>query len=74
MLSESMRSVNDSHRLDMLRQVTIKHYGHLNYWLVTIRCKDRQKLFFDTVCTLADLNYDIYHATIDSEGKTPAVS
>jgi len=42
-------------------EVTIQHYGHLNYWLVAISCKDRNKLFFDTVCTLSDLNYDIYH-------------
>jgi hypothetical protein len=45
--------------------VTIQHYCHLNYWLVTIRCKDRNKLFFDTVCTLSDLNYDVYHGAID---------
>jgi hypothetical protein len=25
---------------------------------VTIVCKDRNKLFFDTVCTLADMQYD----------------
>lgn len=37
-----------------------------NYWLVNIECKDRNKLLFDTVCTLADLNYDVFHATIDS--------
>ena len=36
------------------------------YWLVTIKCKDRSKLLFDTVCTLADMDYDVYHATIDS--------
>jgi len=48
--------------------VTIQHYSHLNYWMVTIRCKDRNKLFFDTVCTLSDLNYDVYHGAIDSEG------
>ena len=36
------------------------------YWLVNIECKDRNKLLFDTVCTLADLNYDVFHATIDS--------
>lgn len=42
-------------------EVTIQHYAHLNYWLVTIKCKDRNKLFFDTVCTLSDLNYDVYH-------------
>jgi hypothetical protein len=45
--------------------VTIQHYCHLNYWMVTIRCKDRNKLFFDTVCTLSDLNYDVYHGAID---------
>jgi hypothetical protein len=33
------------------------------------RCKDRNKLFFDTVCTLSDLNYDVYHGAIDSEGE-----
>ncbi|KAG2422884.1 hypothetical protein HXX76_015712 [Chlamydomonas incerta] len=49
-------------------EVRIQHSTLLNYWLVTIRCRDRNKLFFDTVCTLADMNYDIYHATIDSEG------
>lgn len=48
--------------------VTIQHYSHLNYWLVTIRCKDRNKLFFDTVCTLSDLNYDVYHGAIDQVG------
>ena len=36
------------------------------YWRVTIRCQDRAKLFFDTVCTLADLDYEVYHATVVS--------
>ena len=36
------------------------------YWLVTVKCKDRTKLLFDTVCTLADMDYDVFHATIDS--------
>ena len=36
------------------------------YWLVTIKCKDRTKLLFDSVCTLADMDYDVFHATIDS--------
>ena len=46
--------------------VAITHCGDSGYWLVTITCKDRSKLLFDTVCTLADLDYDVYHATIDS--------
>ena len=28
---------------------------------------DRNKLLFDTVCTLSDMDFDIYHATIDCE-------
>lgn len=42
-------------------------YDSTGYWLVDIRCKDRNKLLFDTVCTLADLNYDVYHATVSSQ-------
>jgi hypothetical protein len=52
-------------------EVSIAHYGHLNYWIVRVRCKDRPKLFFDTVCTLADLNYDVYHGAIDSDPPPP---
>eukprot|EP00887_Chlorella_sp_A99_P007539 scaffold28.g7539.t1 len=37
-----------------------------SYWLLNIRCRDRTKLLFDAVCTLADMEYDIYHATIDA--------
>ena len=32
-------------------------------------CTDRPKLLFDTLCTLADLDYDVYHASIDSTDK-----
>ena len=41
--------------------------------IVSIECRDRTKLLFDTVCTLADLNYDIFHATIGERGL-PAVA
>lgn len=37
--------------------------------MVDIKCKDRTKLLFDTVCTLADCGYDVFHATIDSEAS-----
>ena len=46
--------------------VSITHSSMNHYWLVTIKCKDRTKLLFDTVCTLADMDYDVFHATIDS--------
>jgi len=31
---------------------------------------DRNKLLFDSVCTLSDLNYDVYHAAVDCEGES----
>ena len=40
-----------------------------NYWTVNIKCRDRAKLLLDTVCTLNDLNFDIYHATIDADAE-----
>jgi UTP:GlnB (protein PII) uridylyltransferase len=49
--------------------IDISHCAHPDYWTVNIRCRDRTKLLFDTVCTLADMEYDIYHATIDSDAE-----
>lgn len=50
-------------------EIHMQHTALLNYWLLTIRCRDRTKLFFDTVCTLADMDYDIFHGTIDSDNN-----
>lgn len=47
--------------------IDISFCSHSKYWIVYIKCKDRTKLLFDTVCTLADMQFDIYHATIDSD-------
>ena len=40
-----------------------------NYWTVNIKCRDRAKLLLDSVCTLNDMNFDIYHATIDADSE-----
>ncbi|EFJ46840.1 hypothetical protein VOLCADRAFT_121048 [Volvox carteri f. nagariensis] len=48
-------------------EVFVQHSKQRDYWMVNIRCRDRQKLLFDTVCTLADLNYDVYHGAVDCE-------
>ena len=48
-------------------EVSVTYNKRCDYWVVDIQCKDRQKLLFDTVCTLADMGYDVYHATIDGE-------
>ncbi|XWS70452.1 hypothetical protein CRYUN_Cryun03dG0049500 [Craigia yunnanensis] len=41
------------------------------YSIVSIECKDRPRLMFDTVCTLIDMQYVIFHASINSrEGRS----
>lgn len=37
------------------------------YWFVSILCVDRDKLLFDLVCTFVDLDFDVFHATLDAE-------
>eukprot|EP01025_Chloroclados_australasicus_P064531 TRINITY_DN8634_c0_g1_i1.p2 TRINITY_DN8634_c0_g1~~TRINITY_DN8634_c0_g1_i1.p2 ORF type:complete len:534 (-),score=80.93 TRINITY_DN8634_c0_g1_i1:109-1710(-) len=46
-------------------QIRVFQDKQRGYWFLQVVCKDRHKLFFDTVCTLSDLDYDIYHASID---------
>lgn len=36
------------------------------YTVVILRSKDRAKLLFDTVCTLTDMQYVIYHGMVSS--------
>ncbi|KAF0932676.1 hypothetical protein E2562_011974 [Oryza meyeriana var. granulata] len=36
------------------------------YSVVTVQCHDRPKLLFDVVCTLTDMDYVVFHGTIDT--------
>ncbi|XP_065860627.1 ACT domain-containing protein ACR4-like isoform X2 [Euphorbia lathyris] len=47
--------------------VTVVNWYDKDYSVVTIKCKDRPKLLFDTVCTLTDMEYVVFHANIDAE-------
>ncbi|RWR80051.1 ACT domain-containing protein ACR6-like protein isoform X1 [Cinnamomum micranthum f. kanehirae] len=38
----------------------------MDYTVVTMRSKDRPKLMFDTVCTLTDLEYVVFHGKVDT--------
>ncbi|XP_057490858.1 ACT domain-containing protein ACR3-like [Actinidia eriantha] len=38
------------------------------YSVVSVKCKDRAKLMFDIVCTLTDMQYVVFHASISSDG------
>jgi UTP:GlnB (protein PII) uridylyltransferase len=48
--------------------VTVENCLERGYSVVNVQCKDRPKLLFDVVCTLTDMEYVVFHATIDSQG------
>ncbi|RYR26864.1 hypothetical protein Ahy_B02g061174 [Arachis hypogaea] len=45
---------------------SLKAVDEKGYSIVSIDCKDRPRLMFDTVCTLTDMQYVIFHASISS--------
>lgn len=47
--------------------VTVDNYEDKGYSMVSVRCRDRPKLLFDTVCTLTDMQYVVFHASADSQ-------
>ncbi|XP_073013543.1 ACT domain-containing protein ACR4-like [Typha latifolia] len=48
--------------------VIVENCTDKGYTVVNMRCKDRPKLLFDAVCTLTDMQYVVYHATVIAEG------
>ncbi|KAJ8762905.1 hypothetical protein K2173_023034 [Erythroxylum novogranatense] len=48
--------------------ITIERCEDKGYSVVGVRCKDRAKLLFDIVCTLTDMQYVVFHASISSDG------
>ncbi|KAI3957942.1 hypothetical protein MKW92_011639 [Papaver armeniacum] len=51
---------------NIVTEVCIENCKEKGYTVVNVRCKDRPKLLFDTVCTLTDLGYVVFHAAISS--------
>lgn len=45
-------------------QVSILHCSDRDYTAVIIRSSDRPKLLFDTICSLTDMQYVVYHGTV----------
>ncbi|KAJ0778864.1 putative [Protein-PII] uridylyltransferase [Helianthus annuus] len=46
--------------------VSLQNCLEKGYSVVNIQCKDRPKLLFDVVFTLSDMQYTVFHATIDT--------
>ncbi|GJN04114.1 hypothetical protein PR202_ga21632 [Eleusine coracana subsp. coracana] len=51
-------------------KVVVMDCAERRYTVVILRCRDRPKLLFDTLCALADLHYVVFHGTVDAEGGT----
>ncbi|KAE8725331.1 ACT domain-containing protein ACR8 [Hibiscus syriacus] len=48
--------------------VAVQNWAERGYSIVNVQCKDRAKLLFDVVCTLTDMQYVVFHATINTAG------
>lgn len=48
--------------------VSVQNCFERGYSGVNIHCKDRAKLMFDVLCTLTDMDYIIFHATVKTGG------
>ncbi|MBA0857943.1 hypothetical protein Goshw_019394 [Gossypium schwendimanii] len=46
--------------------VTVQNWAERGYSVLNVQCKDRAKLLFDVVCTLTDMQYVVFHATINT--------
>ncbi|KAD5508279.1 hypothetical protein E3N88_15982 [Mikania micrantha] len=46
--------------------ISVQNYSEREYSVVNIQCKDRPRLLFDVVCTLTDMQYVVFHATINT--------
>ncbi|KAK1272352.1 hypothetical protein QJS04_geneDACA020619 [Acorus gramineus] len=49
--------------------VSVQNWVERGYSVVNVLCRDRRKLLFDIVCTLTDMEYVIFHATLDTDVK-----
>ncbi|CAN6241984.1 unnamed protein product [Urochloa humidicola] len=50
-----------------LTEVSVTDCAERGYTAVVVRCRDRPKLLFDTVCTMTDMDYVVHHGTVASE-------
>lgn len=63
---ETETSGSDSDEEWKKTAVTIENCAQKGYSIVSIECRDRPRLMFDAVCTLTDMQYVIFHASIYS--------
>ncbi|KAK9749598.1 hypothetical protein RND81_02G137300 [Saponaria officinalis] len=66
----SCGAINEKDKIGMscgCTHVSIDSCKEKGYSVINIRCRDRPKLLFDTVCALTDMLYMVFHAAISSD-------
>lgn len=49
--------------------VSVQNWTERGYSIVNVHCRDRPKLLFDVICTLTDMEYVVFHGTIDTTDR-----
>ncbi|XP_071692420.1 ACT domain-containing protein ACR8-like [Rutidosis leptorrhynchoides] len=72
-LHQMMSADRDYERIPIIKTsdeysplVSFQNCLEKGYSVLNITCKDRPKLLFDVLCTLTDMEYVVFHATIDT--------
>ncbi|KQJ96009.1 ACT domain-containing protein ACR2 [Brachypodium distachyon] len=58
----------DGYKKDKSTVVSLDRCNEKGYSVVNVECVDRPKLMFDTVCTLTDMQFNVFHASVSSQG------
>ena len=58
----------DDEMWDLDGKISVEDCNDKGYSVVNVECRNRPKLLFDALCTLTDMEYVIFHATIDTDG------
>ncbi|AAC00631.1 ACT domain-containing protein ACR3 [Arabidopsis thaliana] len=66
---EAVTKLDDSASCGFEPKITVEHCEEKGYSVINVSCEDRPKLMFDIVCTLTDMQYIVFHATISSSGS-----
>ncbi|KAG8046365.1 hypothetical protein GUJ93_ZPchr0008g11917 [Zizania palustris] len=67
-LHQLLSAHRDHERVSPTPSVSVQSWAERGYSVVTVQCRDRPKLLFDVVCTLTDMDYVVFHGTIDTTG------
>lgn len=69
---ESYGKENEKSDTTIKPVITIDGCADRGYSVVNVRCKDRSKLLFDILCTLTDMQFVVFHASVSSDGQYAA--